>query len=1008
MRFALTGLLCLLFSCSAKDETIDHRVQFDLTPCLGSMESTAASDETICGRGKVSAAMPSDEGANGCLLAQFGTGETQFQLIRWAENRLIRVGEKTILYETNSNLNIQITLFNRLVDEDTCRQHGIGSRCEGQCVVQLVSQTPPSSGRLVSINFIRSNGTDVTCGIVWNEDSHPVLKERCDGLDNNCDGEVDELEQCCTRNADCQSDLSDMFCDEVTRECAGCQSHSDCSNKFETRIFCDPESGRCGECDPEPGGDLKHRCSPEQPRCIRDDDGRTECTFCDPEAALDSNGCPYKRPCFAPLDASDAPYCARCFQNDDCPDSLECLRLIAETDPLNGSCQECSPVLSGQSPACVLRGDNHYCSPLGRCVECLPEVQDDACPQEAPYCLENMDGSYFCQACTTDLDCRQSLSTGAYCDPISKRCLTCRPGTRDGCSGATPVCDRATAQCRACESTDECESGVCRIEPSDIDCSQVDNSTNADCLRLGQCTDCSDGSDGLSCNEAERPICDNETCIGCRENADCPVETPVCNGLGQCTECPNLTTRLAYDNMDATLYTCAENGESPICSDDGICLPCTIDRECQDRPGQHDVCVDGRCQDCRLDDGDSGCTDPTRPVCNPNGLECVQCISDTDCADDMTCNQFICEGGCNPNTQTGCPSSAPVCTADGECVPCRRQDCDPRLVDAVLIAQRCATSASCVSCIEPDVPSAVREPPMEGQDDRPNNDDPQGQANGQVYGCDLTSNAPVCLLGQCIECRVDRDCGSVPGAQPVCAPDGSCVRCVSDEIDQEPDRGCTAERPFCQQSNGSSVCGECSNNAHCDDGVCYASRCQECNGDTQEGCLPERPICRAINGRARCEGCRENAECRKLDCRADRIDECVSVAVCDPLFNVCKQCTDSGLCADGRPCRDGRCFSCRDDAECARFDGFRCNRETGACVGPNCRSSEDCQQYFTCQDEICSPCRLNQLCDDGRVCVQLERVGIMPECLFCDTFPGTRCPEGYGCSNTGRCERLRP
>ncbi|MEE2756976.1 MAG: hypothetical protein VYA30_09955 [Myxococcota bacterium] len=1008
MRLPLTVLTLILCSCAAKDETIAHRIQFDLTPCLGSTDSMSADDETICGRAKLSAAMPSDEGPNGCLLAKFGTGSTQFQLIKWANNRLTRVGEKTIRYETNSALNIQITLFNRIVDADTCRQHSIGARCEGQCVIQLASQTPASRGRLVSINFVRDTGTEATCSIAWNEDSHPLLREQCDGLDNNCDGQIDELESCCTRNSDCQSDLSDMFCDEITRECAGCKAHSDCSNKFETRIFCDPTSGRCGECDPEPGGELKHRCSPEQPRCIRDDDGRTECTFCDPAAPLGNNGCPYRRPCFAPLDASDSPYCARCFQNDDCPDGLECLRLTAETDPLNGSCQECSPVLSGASPACVLRGDAHYCSPLGTCVECLPEVQDDACPQDSPYCLESMDGSFSCQACTTDLDCRQSLSTAPYCDPISKRCLTCRPGTRDGCSGATPFCDPQTLQCRACESADECGSGVCRVQPQDIDCRLAENSSNAACLRLGQCTDCPEGDVETPCTEAERPICVSETCIGCRGHEDCPANAPVCNGLGQCSQCPSLMTRLGYNDIDETLYACGESEDNPICSDDGTCLPCSTDRDCQDRPGQRDVCIDGRCQDCRLYDGENGCTDPTRPVCNPDGLECVQCVSDSDCARGMTCNQFVCEGGCNPDTQTGCPSSAPVCTADGDCVPCRRQDCDPRLVETPIIAQRCATSAGCVSCIDPSTPSDVNPPPMGSEDGGSDSDGPLARPESQVYGCELDSNSPVCLLGRCIACRNDQDCESVPGALPVCAPDGSCVRCVPDDADDDTDRGCTADRPFCQELSRSIICGECLDNRHCGDGVCYSGRCQECNGNTQEGCTPERPICRATNGRARCEGCRENSECRKLECRAGRIEECQSVAVCDPFLNVCRQCTDGGLCADGRPCRDGVCINCREDAECAEFDGFRCDRETGSCVGPICRSGRDCQQYFTCRDQQCSVCQLNQLCDDGRVCVQLERVGFMPECLACDTFAGTRCPDGYGCSDMNLCVRLRP
>jgi len=157
------------------------------------------------------------------------------------------------------------------------------------------------------------------------------------------------------------------------------------------------------------------------------------------------------------------------------------------------------------------------------------------------------------------------------------------------------------------------------------------------------------------------------------------------------------------------------------------------------------------------------------------------------------------------------PNPDACCVTDEQCAqlgagdlrPCDvGQACDPSFT---CVAAECATSADCTS---PD--------------------------------------APVCSLGLCVSnCRVDADCADVAG-RPLCAADGVCVGCETDDQ-------CPAEAALCDTSSRS--CRGCIADDECASGVCVEAdgRCAEdaeiiyvSAGGTDTGSCPVAAPCASL------------------------------------------------------------------------------------------------------------------------------------------------------------------
>ena len=178
---------------------------------------------------------------------------------------------------------------------------------------------------------------------------------------------------------------------------------------------------------------------------------------------------------------------------------------------------------------------------------------------------------------------------------VSNRCVPCRPGTRQGCADATPICGDDFL-CRACGDDGECgDESVC------VNAELVESAKQETCparhRSMSRLRAYRYGPDGAMRDEL-RPVCRSGSCSRCEADADCPEDKPVCNELGQCTECPTVLTR-AMATLDTEAYRCDQFAPNRSAATK-VCEACTTDNQCAERPGDQAVCVDGKCLGCRL------------------------------------------------------------------------------------------------------------------------------------------------------------------------------------------------------------------------------------------------------------------------------------------------------------------------------------------------------------------------------------------------------------------------
>jgi hypothetical protein len=449
--------------------------------------------------------------------------------------------------------------------------------------------------------------------------------ERCDGLDDDCDGLVDE-------GYDLAADA--RHCGACGRACG------------EGAVCCD------GDCFPGP------LCRPAAPACSDD----TECPADAPRCA--AGRC-------APCDPADQSGCA--------PDALCCPALGAALACLPGNpttgCEACGAACEpgaadrctdrtcrcGDGPECV--DPRPFCHPTrAACVECLTAVDcenalggafcvdgscrpcdgetHDGCGPQQLCCGDRCVASNpaaRCGTCATGcaedaadrcLDRACACGDGPACDTDARpfcadgRCAACRdaadcgPGLRCDDTGACAGCGPA-APCPSAGPQPVCEGGTCRPCEADAEC--VDPATGHQCV-AGRCGAC-DPADGAGCLPGgAAPTCDAATrrCRACADDAECPGDRPVCRE-GRCRVCD------AEDHAG-----CDEPSDAPVC-DGARCMPCRTARDCAARPGVLDQCFGGRCVACHPGDG-AGC-DPAgaQPICDVLGHLCRGCRADDEC-----------------------------------------------------------------------------------------------------------------------------------------------------------------------------------------------------------------------------------------------------------------------------------------------------------------------------------------------------------------------------------------
>jgi hypothetical protein len=359
-------------------------------------------------------------------------------------------------------------------------------------------------------------------------DAPVPTQETCNGLDDNCDGQVDGPSLCDDDNP-CTTD--------------SCEAEVGCT------WIPMPEGQECADGNPCTWKDKcqNGNCVGEEVLCF---DGN-ECTLdqCDPTtgdclfpADLDSNG----EPCL--LDDL-------CLTGGLCVDG-ECLGAagISCVDGVACTVDDCAP-----DSGCIHTTDASKCDDDNECTEdlCQPECDDYGNCQEGTGCtnLPTIDGLPCddSDACTTTDQCASGI-----CQGLDVELDDTNPCTEDSCDPLLGVWHEILADNTPCSADLESPNWVCQ---------------DGQCECIPHCAEKVCGNDGCGgfCGECSYPttVCsdDQAACIGppCTTSLDCELGE-FCNPKTIPPQClPGCNTN------EQCLWVCPQQG-SHVCRGDNTCL----------------------------------------------------------------------------------------------------------------------------------------------------------------------------------------------------------------------------------------------------------------------------------------------------------------------------------------------------------------------------------------------------------------------------------------------------
>ena len=790
-------------------------------------------------------------------------------------------------------------------------------------------------------------------------DAGTPAQEQCNGLDDDCDGEIDEPALVDGKYVDQCNDDNDCTVDTCAGE-AGCAyeslSEGECVDGDACTIADHCEGGVCmglpiacddgnpctdDLCDGMGGckGEFNHAdCDDEDPCTVADSCDQGECSGfavdCDCLADADCAELEDDNVCNGTLfcDTSQVPY--SCAVAEDslviCPEPQDGGSICVQVG-CNPDSGECTQVPAHEGFAC---DDSDPCTVGDVCGngECLPGVAalcNDVNPCTTDICMPgegcvHMDSNGACSdgnVCTTDDACEDGECTGG---PLLD-CQDANPCTSDFCDPDLGcIHEPGAGDCddgNACTEGDHCAGGLC-VGGAGVECDDGNVCTKDSCSPVTGCTfvihagACDDG-DACTINDS----CINGVCtpgmqLDCNDGNPCTADS--CSDSGTCLHSP-------------MAGACDDGNE------------CTIGEQCEG--GQ---CVAAESLDC--DDGNECTTD----ACDPLG-GCVHSLNTAPCDDNDPCtfNDSCVNGACAPGPQLDCDDGNP-CTADS-CLDAGA--CDHAPVDGACddgnectIGEQCdagkCAGGEAMLCDDGNVCTTDSCDPVEGclfsTNTNPCDD-------GDV--CTLSDH---CHLGECISSATltcndnnlctDDACKPLTGCEfaPNNAPcdDGN----VCTEVD-------TCSGGFCSGGAPS----PCDDTNICTDDLC----------DDSQGCMhfPNNEICNDF------DACTANEFCSGGECGGgvpivcDDQNMCTDNS-CDPDSG-CIYPANSVPCNDGDECTDGDQCS---GGECASGAPVDCD-DSNVCTTDSCEVADGCH-YVPVADD--TPCGVELWCKAGQCVPTLQ------------------------------------
>ena len=642
----------------------------------------------------------------------------------------------------------------------------------------------------------------------------------------------------------------------------------------------------------------------------------------------------------------------------------------------NGFCTECSTAAHCESadyaPA------NPVCTSLGQCQQCYYDVPDTTPPF-------NFYEASACQQVTTQVPtCGPGFSVSPDATDIYNLDVTLDYKNFGNCVQCATTSFNETAPLNNCPSISPFCTDILEDGPTSPICRQ-----------------CSPDFKSL-CSAKSTRTCSATTftCGGCQNDNDCE-ESQICVD-GQCTKCTPLNTSkcnaanpycIVPDANNVAASTCggcrsdADCTVSPQLKCDTVtptytCKECVVDADC---PANY-FCVDGACRQCTNDAQCSPGHGAFNDYCDLTTNTCWPCLNNSPnvCGNGQFCKDKICITGCSASSE--CPSNAPLCV-DEKCTQCtQNSDCIGNENGEV-----CSPDGFCTQCLQSS----------------------QCDANGPNPVCQTTTTTDKGLVGTCVPCTVDSDCGgntpvccgnvcrgccgsadcnSSP-LNPVCSIEGFCRPC---EVDSECGTA-GSQNAFCYTAGGgNNICGECKTNADCSGGTgtCSMGHCLVPTCTTDADCLAKEggrfPFCDLSVVGGRCIQCETST-----DCTNPKTPVCASKNSGDPPT----------------------CNACSADADCTGNPGGPyCDTVTGSCVG--CLNDAACagnsQNPVCCDGNVCCPCKtgattlcdaVGQVCDvPGKVCTACTGNPDCPADLpFCVDGTCRECDTTADCPTTQYC-----